>query len=138
MADLTITRVRVVKEFDYFESPAAESLAEGGYARMDTTTGKAVNGNASSAGEVGVYGGIVAGDTYAAGRTAHVVVDGVVDVGEALASLTFDDLIYLSDTDSTFADSAGTVSTVVATVVPGWAFGSTADKLMRITGKKPS
>lgn len=138
MANLTITRVRVVKEYDYIDSPASEALSEGGYARLNTTTGKLENGNATTAGEVGVYGGIIAGDTYAAGRSAHVVIDGIVDVGDALDSLTFGDLIYLSDTDSTFADAAGTVSTIVATVVPGWAFGATADKLLRITGVKPS
>lgn len=139
MADLTITECTIVEEIRSFESPAGEAITAGQYVRHNTSSGKAELGNASSAGEVGVLGGIATGTGASAGQTVHVVVEGVLDVGaSALDSLTFDDIVYLSNTDGTFADAAGTVSTTVATVVAGWAYGSTADKLLYFTGKQPS
>lgn len=138
MADLTISSCTIVEEIRYFESPAGEAIAAGEYTRHNTTSGKAELGNASSAGEVGVLGGLATGTGASAGQTVHVVVEGVLDVGDALDSLTFDDLVYLSNTNATLADAAGTVSTVLGTVVPGWAYGSTADKLLYFTGKQPS
>jgi hypothetical protein len=43
--------------------------------------------------------------------------------------MAFDAPVYLSDTDATLADTAGTVSTVIGRVVPGWN-ATTADKLL--------
>jgi hypothetical protein len=55
-----------------------------------------------------------------------------LDVGNALSALTYDDDVFLSDTDGTLADAAGTVSKIVATVVPGYAAIATYDKLLRV------
>ena len=55
----------------------------------------------------------------------------VLDVGDALSGIAYGVSVFLSDTDGTLADAAGTVSTVVGKVVAGWA--GSAKKLLRLT-----
>ena len=130
MADLTITAddVSVVKSLDESTGPAAEALTAGQYARLDTSSGAWTKGNATSTSEVGARGGIAIKDA-ATNITVTILHKGLMDIGDALDSLSFGDAVYLSDTDGTLADSAGTVSTVVGHVVSGWGY-STADKLL--------
>jgi hypothetical protein len=52
-------------------------------------------------------------------------------VGDALSGIAYGVSVSLSDTDGTLADAAGTVSTVVGKVVPGWA--GSAKKLLRLS-----
>ena len=133
MANISIhaSDVRVVKRGDAFQhtAPAGEAIVAGQYIRQDPSTGKFVLGNATSSADVG--------DGYFAENTAAVgdPVTGhkspvVIDVGDALSGLNYGASVYLSDTDGTFADAAGTVSTVVAKVVAGWA--GSAKKLLRL------
>lgn len=142
MADLVISYARLVQQNEaagigYFDSTASDDMVSGNYARLVPASGKAALGNATTAPELGNMGGMVVGADALTGRSVHVVLDGVIDVGDALDALDFDDLVYVSNTDGAFADAAGTVSQVVGVVVPGWAFGSTADKLLRFYGNKP-
>lgn len=141
MALLTITTCRVVRQYRYDDIVVGEALPEGDYARQNTTTGKLELGKATNATEVGVLGGIVTDKANAVGEVAHIVFEGLLDVGDALSALTFGDTVYLSDTDGQLADAAGTVTTaIVGTVVPAYgAFTSstTADKLLYFTGIKP-
>jgi len=132
MADLTITAadVAVVEVIEQFTGPAAEAINAGQYVRYNTTNGKIELGNATTAAEAR-SGGIAVVTANAANVTITVLRKGILDVGEALAALTFDDDVYLSDTDGTLADAAGTVSKIVATVVPAWGY-TTADRLLRV------
>ena len=135
MALLTISAddVRVVKrsELTQLTAPAGEAINAGQYCRWNTSTGKFELGNGSSSGEVG--DGFIAEKTVAVGETltAHKGPGVILDLGAALDGLNYAAPVYLSDTDGTLADSAGTVSTVVGKVVPGWA--GTAKKLLRLT-----
>jgi len=56
-----------------------------------------------------------------------------VDVGEGLVGLNYGALVYVSDTDGTFADAAGTVSVIAGQVIPGFG-NTTADKLLWLYG----
>jgi hypothetical protein len=131
MADLSITAsdVKLVKKFDDLPPlPNTDSLNEGQYGRVDASSGKATGGNGTSAGEVG-FGGVVynkQGDGL-----VSLTRNAILDVGEALASLNFGAKIYLSDTDKTLADAAGTVSQVIGYVIPGFG-ATTADKLLKV------
>ena len=132
MANLTIAAgdvapVRVIKQFT---GPAAEAINAGQYVRYNTTSGKIELGNATDAAE-SRSGGIAIRSAATAGLTVTVVQKGLIDVGDALAALTYDDDVYLSDTDGTLADTAGTVSKIVGTVVPAWG-ATTADKILRV------
>lgn len=114
-------------------APAAETIAAGQYVRLDPATGRATLGNATSAAEarrggIALNGGI-------AGETITFVRKGLLDLGDVLDTLGYDADVFLSRTDGRLDDAldatAGTVSLVVGTVVPGWGT-TTPDKLLRI------
>jgi hypothetical protein len=128
-ADLTITTIRPVMVLEQYTGPVNEAVALGQYVRINTTTGLVELGNGSSAAEARAGG--LALHAAAVGETVTFVRKGVVDVGEALVNLTYDDDVFLSNTDGTLADTAGTATLIVGTVFPGWA-STTADKLLRL------
>lgn len=131
MTDLAITVCRPVDVREKFTGPAATAITLGQYCRLDTSTGKITPGRGTTA--PGARTGGIALNTVAAGETVTVVRLGILDVGNALSALAFDADVYLSDTSiGVLADGAGTVSKIVGTVVPGWASGATADKLLRL------
>lgn len=130
---ITSTNVRLVRagagEHQH-TAPLLEALTAGQYGRLDPTTGKFALGNASSAGEVGE--GYLFVQTGAVGETlTGYQGPALIDLGDALAGLNFGDKVYLSDTDGTLQTTAGTVSTVVGSVVPGFAT-TTAEKLLKL------
>lgn len=132
MTDLAITAADVapvrIDEAYTWPVAASETIAKGNYARCDATSGKATGGKATTAAEAG-FGGVCFSDDGAQAR--RIMRKGLLDVGEALSSLNFGAKVYLSDTDKTLADAAGTVTVVVGNVVPG--FGATAgDKLLQV------
>lgn len=131
MADLVIAEgdVAPVRVDEQLTAPAAEALNAGEYARLSVTTGRLEKGNGTTAAEAR-RGGIVL-NSVGAGETATIVRKGILDLGDALDALTYDDDVFLSNTDATLADAAGTVSLIVGTVVPGWGV-TTPDKLLRV------
>lgn len=132
MATLTVTAARVaaVKEIEAFCGPAAEAITAGQYVRLNTTNGKVELGNGTSTTEN--RSGGIALNSAAAGETVKVLRKGWLDMGDALTDLTYDDDVFLSDTDGVLADTAGTASKIVGTVVPAWGHPTTADKLLRV------
>lgn len=129
MANLTISAIRPVQVIEQFTGPAAEAITAGNYVRFSVTTGKIEKGNGTTAAEARKGG--LALNTAAAGETVTAVRKGLVDLGNALGDLTYDDDVFLSDTDATLADAAGTVSLIVGVTVPAWG-ATTADKLLRL------
>jgi hypothetical protein len=133
MANLTITTCDQVQVVQQFTGPAVEAIAEGSRCRFDATTGKIALGNGTTAAEVKAGG--IAVNAAAAGMTVTIINQGIVDVGEALAALSFGADIYVSDTDGQFGTAAGdsTVDVICGQVVPGWGHTS-ADKLLWLNG----
>ena len=129
MANLSISEVAPVKVVEQFTAPAGEAITKGQAVRFDTSTGYFTKANGSAAGEARIKG--IALETVVAGQPLTAVVKGILDLGDALDALTYDDDVYLSDTDGTLADSAGTVSVIVGETVPGLGH-TTPDKLLRI------
>lgn len=133
MADLAITAadVRIVKMYEMLEDgPANEALNAGEPVRVDATTGKYTPGNGTTTTENAVRGIAVNTADYA-NATITPMKRGILDVGDALSGLGYGATVYLSDTDGTLADAAGTVSTVVGYVIPAWG-NTTADKLLLV------
>jgi len=133
MTALTITaaNVRVVRRADEHQhtAPAGEAITAGQYMRF-STAGKFELGNATSAGEVG--DGFIAEKSVAINEAVTGLKGPcVLDVGDALSGIAYGVSVFLSDTDGVLADAAGTVSTVVGKVVPGWA--GSAKKLLRLS-----
>lgn len=133
MATLTVSAGRVARinsDFeDIFTGPAGEAITAGQYVRYNTTTGQIELGNGSSVGEARRGG--LALKSAAIGERLSVMRKGIVDLGDALGGLTYDDDVYLSDTDGVLADAQGTVALIVGTVIPIWGH-TTADKALRV------
>lgn len=128
---VTATRVAAVKVIEQFTGPAAEAITAGQYVRLNTTTGKTEIGNGTNAAEA--RDGGIAINSAAAGETVTAVSKGLIDMGDAFTDATYDDDVYLSDTDGaislTSSDSSQTK--IIGTTVPGWGH-TTADKLLRV------
>lgn len=108
---------------------AAEAIVAGAPCRIDTN-GKAANGNGTDATESNIRG--IATRTVAAGEAVTLMKSGILDGFTFTQAYTAP--IYVSDTDATLADAAGTVSKIVGYVVPGNAqtLGTAADKLLLV------
>lgn len=138
MANLTITTCRLVRGSDevLLTAPVLEVGTQGQYFRLATATGKLEKGNATTAGELGNVAGVLVDDVTPIGMTGTIVLadsNALIDLGDALDALAFDAPVFISDTDATLADSAGTVSRKFGDVVPGFGNGSgVADKLLMV------
>lgn len=135
MTDLSITTTDVAllttQASEVRSGPAAEAITAGDYVRLDPTTGKWAVGNATTSGELGNVCGM-AMQNAAAGFEVDVALPGaLMDLGDALDALDYDDAVYVSDTDGVLADAAGTTSRVFGYVAPLWAH-TTADKVLRV------
>ena len=132
MANLSITAadVAVIEAIEMITAPEEETLSPGQYARYNVTNGTFEKGNGSDAAE-SRKGGLVVkreGDGM-----VTVLRKGIVDLGNALTSEAYDKDVFLSDTDGRLAQSAGSVTLVVGTVVPIWSNPSAVpDKALRI------
>ena len=132
MALLTIVaaEVAVLEDRESFTGPEGETLTVGQMVRYNTTTGKIDLGKATDAAEARKGGMVVKRE---GNGVVTVLRRGIVDVGDALSALTYDDDVHLSDTDGRLADAAGSTANIVATVVPIWSNPSAvADKALRI------
>jgi hypothetical protein len=119
MADIalvTANRVSVVESTIQATLPAAEAIVAGAPVRLDTTTGRFTNANATSAAEARIYG--IAARTVAAGEAVTAIRKGVMD-GFNLDAMAYDAAVHLSNTDGRLADAAGTTAAIVGRVIPG-------------------
>jgi hypothetical protein len=131
MANLTITSVHIVRMYEMVpDGPVNEVVAVGAPVRVDATTGKYTNGNGSTTTENQVKGIACTPGDYA-NATITPMKRGILDIGNALSGVNYGAPIYLSDTDGTLADSAGTVSTIVGYCIAAWG-NTTADKLLLV------
>ena len=128
---VTADKVFIVESIEQMTLPAAEAITAGAPVRIDTSTGKFTNANASSSGEARVYG--IATQTVAAGFGLTAIAQGVMG-GWDFGSRDYDATMYLSDTDGRIADANGTVNTPVGQIVPAHAqkLGSNPDRLLRV------
>lgn len=135
MALITIEYFHPVHIWDSIPVKSGEDVSNrrGKYMRVDGTTGKAVLGNATSAGEVGSLRGIAVSDQKYVGDSVSLVRHGLFDWGDALDGMDYGEPIRLSDTDGIFADAAGTVTTaIVGYVQPVFEHDGTVRKLALI------
>ena len=106
-------------------------LTAGQFGRQNTSTGKVELGKATSQAE-GLGGG-VALKSGTVGRTISILIQGTLNLGNALSAVAYGAPIYLSDTDGKLATAEGTKRKVLGYVVPGWGNPSgTPDKLLRL------
>lgn len=114
--------------------PFAEVALGGQYFRLNKTSSKFEKGNATTVTELGRVGGIVLNSVPTVNLTGSIVLVGsnaIVDLGDALDALDYDDPVYVSDTDGGLADSPGTEEKIIGRVVPGYN-STTPDKLLQL------
>ncbi len=132
MANLVISDVHIVaygaNSAGKFDAPSAE-VFNFVPVRFDAA-GKLLKANGTTT-TTAAFEGIATVKSTRAGQAVTVIREGLVDVGNALSALAIGAAVYLSDTDGTLADTAGTVSTIVGRVVPGWG-ALTADRLLLV------
>jgi uncharacterized protein with beta-barrel porin domain len=130
LALVTAGKMHIVESRIQLTLPLGETLAVGDAVRI-STTGKFTGSNGSTTTENRIYGILASVDP--AGAVGTAIRKGVVD-GFALTALAYDAIVYLSDTDKTLADGAGTVSTIVGRVIPATATttGTAYDKILFI------
>lgn len=126
----TADTVRVVQSIEQDTRPAAEAITAGAIVR-DDGNGKFTNANGTTTTEAAVYG--VAAQTVIAGEAVTAIAKGVMD-GWGSNLPAHGASVFASDTDGRLDSAAGTVSTVIGRVIPGWAtpVGTAADKLLQI------
>jgi hypothetical protein len=113
MANLdAIDRIRVIEKntVDELTLPAAEAILVGSAARIGTSDGKAYIGNASAATEAVIRGIVIDEDAFAVNRAAHILRKGIIAAYDSaganiLDGMSYDDIVYLSATDSLWADA---------------------------------
>jgi hypothetical protein len=136
MATLTLEYFQVTEQYDgniTVKSGEDISARRGKYLRVDGTTGKAMLGKATDATEVGTLRGIALSNQKQVGDSVTLLRHGLIDLGNALDAMDYGALIYLSDTDGTLADAAGTVTTaIVGYVWPVFEHDGTVKKLAYI------
>ena len=116
-------------DYEQVESTLAETLAAGDAVRLDASTGKFTGANATDTTEGNWVGILLTGGV--AGEPATAIARGEL-AGFDLSGLNWGATVYLSDTDKTLADAAGTVSTAVGKVYPGLASSPTRDKILMV------
>jgi len=137
MSDLTVTAadVAVVSGpgdgfHEQATGPADEAITAGQAVRYNTSTGYFTPAKGSSAAEARCAG-IAANGATLAGMTITVIRKGIVNLGDALGDLDYDQTVYLGATDGVLADATATVSVTLGQVVPGFSH-TTPDKLLRV------
>lgn len=125
--------VAPVQIIEQFTAPAGEAITAGQVVRYDGATGKfMLAGGTTAAG--------VAGPKYIAIHAANVaniavtgVSKGLIDLGgSALGGVAFGGTVFVDNTAGGLGTAAGSVSVVAGYVVPGFAAGTAADRLLRV------
>lgn len=128
MTDLVITDVHIVTSIDQFDAPSNEVFGFEAVRYASDGTVTPANGTDTTENN---FQGISTVESTRIGQAITVLRDGIVDVGNALSAMAIGDPIYISDTDGTFATTAGSASMIAGRVVAAW--GNTAtDKLFRV------
>jgi len=125
MAALTVSSVRPVVVVEQFTAPAGVAITAGQMVTVDGTTGKLALAGATAS---GVFG--VALHKAAAGEPVTVLLQGVVDIGDALDGLGYNAPVYAGASGG-LDDTGATGSAIVGNVIPGFGH-TTPDKLLRV------
>lgn len=133
MADIalvTADKIELIESIQQLTLVAGEAITAGESVRINTS-GQWENADASSSGVADAYG--MALHTVVAGQAVTAVRRGKVD-GFDVSGVAYWAKLYLSDTDNTgvLGTTAGTVSVVVARVIPvtGTGPGNNPDKVI--------
>ena len=123
----------VANGHEQYTFEAEERINVGQVFRINPATGKATLANATVVGEAGPSLYLAIDGARQAGNAVTGISSGIVD-GYNLDAYTYQAQVFVSNTDGTLADAAGTVSTAAGRVIPAPITGtpSGADRLLRV------
>jgi hypothetical protein len=131
-ANLSITAsdVAAVEVREQFTGPVNEAVDAGEVGVLNSSSGKVdlADQDDDSAQQLV---GIAIKNANAQNVTTTFVRKGILDLGDALASLDYGAILYLSATAGKIYDSDPGNSIVIGTVEPAWGH-TTADKVLRV------
>jgi len=132
MADIVIDKSEVSAAYvvEQFTGTAGQDILPGQVVYPHPGTGfwmlaMATNGNHQ-------FLGIALSDSKKTGGAITVITKGIVDLGNSLDALGFDNSLYLSDTPGAISDTEGTNAYKLGDVFPGFQ-DEVPRKLMRVT-----
>lgn len=130
---ITATNVSRVSAVEEFHSISGSTITPGQFCRPDGS-GQFIPGSVNDA-AAAEFGGVAIahGDT---GADVSIMRRGVLNVGNALASVAFGSKIFLGSVAGEWRTdpfgTAGTVDIEIGTVIAVWGNGGTADKLLAV------
>ena len=134
MADLTITTCTPVQVNKQWTGPASAAVAVGEAGYMVAASGQFGLADANGSAPVNEPEGVFIKAALQAGDTVTLVMDGWLDIGNALSSLDYGAPVWLSRTAGKLADVDEGDGILIGEVWP--AFGNTtADKLLYVNPK---
>jgi predicted RecA/RadA family phage recombinase len=128
VATFNITELRLVEAIEQFTGIAGAAISRGQAVRFDAN-GKLVPAQANNATNAECVG--IALKSAQAGTAVTVLRQGVLDVGNALASAAYGAPVYLQDTAGAIGDTAGTVNVRIGQVIAHYTIAG-AQKLLRV------
>jgi hypothetical protein len=123
-----VTPVRVKEQFTGLSGSAISAASPVVYA--GPADGKYRPADATGASPLRAWSGVSVRSVNGANLAMTVISQGIVDLGDALDSMDFNDPIYLDEVGA-LADAPTASPIIVGRVIPGWG-AVTADKLMHV------
>ena len=131
MADLTITAVSPVKIVKQYTGPAHEAVAVGEAGYLVAASGKLGKADANGSAPVNEPEGVFLKAALQQNDTVTMLMEGWLDIGNALSALDYGAPIYLSRTAGKLADADEGDGILIGEVWPAWG-NTTADKLLYV------
>lgn len=131
-ANLSITAgdVAAIEVIEQFTGPVNEAIDAGEVGVLHSTAGKIALADQDSDSAEDLVG-VAIKSANAQNVTTTFVRKGILDLGDALDSLDYGAIVYLSATAGKIYDSDPGNSIVIGTVEPAWGH-TTADKVLRL------
>lgn len=131
MTDLTITAVSPVKVVKQYTGPAHEAVAVGNAGYLVAATGKLGKADANGSAPVNEPEGVFIKAALQQNDSVTVVMEGWLDVGNALSALDYGAPVFLSRTAGGLADADEGDGILIGEVWPAWG-NTTADKVLYV------
>lgn len=131
MTDLVITAVSPVRVVKQYTGPAHEAVAVGNAGYLVAASGKLGKADANGSAPVNEPEGVFIKAALQQNDTVTIVMEGWLDVGNALSALDYGALVFLSNTAGALADADEGAGIIIGEVWPAWG-NTTADKLLYV------
>ena len=131
MTDLTITAVSPVKVVKQYTGPAHEAVTVGNAGYLVAASGKLGLADANGSAPVNEPEGVFIKTALQQNDSVTIILEGWIDVGDALSALDYGAPVFLSNTAGALADADPGAGIIMGEVWPSWG-NTTADKILYV------